>query len=442
MNRRSSILDVRPKSNCGFVRGFVWVALVGFLCVTVPPARSQGESNEELKETVRKLAGQVQQLQGRVSELEGNRMVEMSSAGLASGNPLEMAPAISPGAPSPASSPVPAQEAGHSMEIPGGPVMHIRGFSDADFVGTNQKGVTNTFAIGALDMFVTSKISEKFSMLSEINFEAGEDNGMAVDLERLLLTYSANDHFQLSFGRYHTAIGYYNTAFHHGTWFQTATGRPLLFFFEDGGGPLPVHNVGMSLTGTVPSGKLDLHYIAEIGNGRPARTPQNTTVQNSQDENNGKSFNLGFYARPDWASGLQFGASVYYDHLIPNALTRVHEYIPAVHIVYITPKFEFMNEGVWIRHQVDNGGRVYNSPGFYTQISRQWAKYRPYFRYQYVNISATEPVLADIGRQDGPSVGLRYEWSDFAAFKIQYDRNYRRGLQDYDSVSGQMAFTF
>ena len=51
-------------------------------------------------------------------------------------------------------------------------------------------------------------------MLSEVNFEFGDDNEMAVDLERMLLTYTANDHFKLSFGRYHTAIGYYNTTFH------------------------------------------------------------------------------------------------------------------------------------------------------------------------------------------------------------------------------------
>jgi len=60
--------------------------------------------------------------------------------------------------------------------------------------------------------------------------------------------------------RYHTAIGYYNTAYHHSTWFQTTTGRPFLFEFEDKGGPFlsitwgvpiwahPVRRCGTSLT--------------------------------------------------------------------------------------------------------------------------------------------------------------------------------------------------
>jgi hypothetical protein len=42
----------------------------------------------------------------------------------------------------------------------------------------------------------------------------------SVDLERVLLKYDYNDHLRMSFGRYHTGIGYYNT-FHSGSWFQT-----------------------------------------------------------------------------------------------------------------------------------------------------------------------------------------------------------------------------
>jgi hypothetical protein len=47
-------------------------------------------------------------------------------------------------------------------------------------------------------------------------------------------------------GRFHSAIGYSNTAYHHGTWLQTTTGRPLLFQFEDQGGILPIHNVRLT----------------------------------------------------------------------------------------------------------------------------------------------------------------------------------------------------
>jgi hypothetical protein len=320
-------------------------------------------------------------------------------------------------------------------------VLRIRGFSDFNYRVSNQGGETNSFGLGAFDLFVSSRISEKFSMLSEVNFEFGDNNEMAVDLERMLLTYSANDHFKLSFDRYHTGIGYYNTAFHHGPWFQTATGRPALFLFQDEGGVLPVHSVGLSLAGSIPSGKLGLNYFAEIGNGRPARRPQNTTVQNVVDENNGKAFNLGFWLRPEWLRGLQVGASVYHDHLIADTRQRIQEYIPAAHVVYTTPKFEWLNDAVLIRHNLD-GGRTFNTPGFYIQIARQWGTYRPYVRYQYINASPLEPILFDTGLQQGPSLGLRYDWSQFAAFKIQYTRNLRRDSQDTNQLGMQMSFTF
>ena len=108
-------------------------------------------------------------------------------------------------------------------------------------------------------------------------------------------------------GRYHTAIGYYNTAYHHSTWLQTATGRPFLFKFEDDSGILPIHNVGVSVTGIIPSGRLGLHYIAEVGNGRASSSPNAEPVQNTVDENNGKSFNLRILFRPTGVRGLQAG---------------------------------------------------------------------------------------------------------------------------------------
>lgn len=85
-------------------------------------------------------------------------------------------------------------------------------------------------------------------MLSELTFESGDDNNIGVDLERALLIYSPNDRLQLGVGRAHTSIGYYNTAYHHGNWFETAAVRPFLFRYEDDGGILPVHNVGLTAT--------------------------------------------------------------------------------------------------------------------------------------------------------------------------------------------------
>jgi hypothetical protein len=320
-------------------------------------------------------------------------------------------------------------------------LLRIRGFADIDLHGDNRKGDTTSFTLGQLNLFVTSDISEKFKFLSEIVFEAGRDNVFGVDLERYLLLYSHSDYFNLAIGRYHTAIGYYNTAYHHSTWLQTATGRPFLFLFEDQGGILPIHNVGVSASGLIPSGPLGLHYVAEVGNGRASRSPQSEAVQNVVDENNHKAVNLALFARPEHARGLQVGFSVYRDLLTPANAPTIGETIFATHAVFVRPTFEWLNEFLVIRH-VPMGSRVFDTPGFYTQVSKLFGSYRPYFRYQYVNAANSEPVFPQVGLQQGPSVGVRYNASEFVAFKLQYDYTALRRQAAVNGLTLQAGFTF
>jgi hypothetical protein len=320
-------------------------------------------------------------------------------------------------------------------------LLRIRGFADIDLHGDNRKGNTTSFTLGQLNLFVTSDISEKFKFLSEIVFEAGRDNAFGVDLERYLLLYSHSDYFNLAIGRYHTAIGYYNTAYHHSTWLQTATGRPFLFLFEDQGGILPIHNVGVSASGSIPSGLLGLHYVAEVGNGRASRSPQSEAVQNVVDENNHKAINLALFARPEHARGLQVGFSVYRDLLTPANAPTIGETIFATHAVFVRPTFEWLNEFLVIRH-APMGSRVFDTPGFYTQVSKLFGSYRPYFRYQYVNASNSEPVFPQVGLQQGPSVGVRYNASEFVAFKLQYDYTAFRRQAAVNGLTLQAGFTF
>jgi hypothetical protein len=309
------------------------------------------------------------------------------------------------------------------------------------------------FTLGQLDLFVTSDISERFKFLSEIVFEggpdniygntSGENNVFGVDVERLLLQYSQNDYFQLAVGRYHTAIGYYNTEFHHSTWFQTTTDRPFLFEFEDRGGILPIHNVGVSASGLIPSGPLGLHYVAEVGNGRESRSPlTEEPVQNINDENSHKAFNLALFAKPEGVRGLQTGFSFYHDLLTPANQPAVGENIFAAHAVFDRSGFEWLNEALLIRHSPQGTSRVFNTPGFYTQVSKQFGAFRPYFRYQYVNAANTEPIFPDVGLRAGPSLGIRYDASDFVALKLQYDYTVLRNQPGVNGLALQLGFTF
>lgn len=332
-------------------------------------------------------------------------------------------------------------------------LLRIRGFGDVNFGGDTQHGSTTSFSLGQLDLFITSDISEKFKFLSEIVFE-GENsnvygqpkpgvNSLGVDLERYVIQYSHNDYFNISAGRMHTAIGYYNTAYHHSTWLQTTEGRPLLFRFEDEGGPLPIHIVGVSASGDIPSGSLRLHYVAEVGNGRESRTPYLAEpVQNIVDENNHKAVNVAVYARPEAVRGLQMGFSAYQDVLEPIDAPRVGQTILAAHGVLTRSNYEWLNEAMLIRESLYGQNKVYNTPGFYTQISKQFGSWRPYLRYQYINVAKNNPIFPDISLQHGPSLGVRYDASEFVALKFQYDYTYLRQQAAVNALALQLCFTF
>ena len=156
----------------------------------------------------------------------------------------------------------------------------------------------------------------------------------------------------------------------------------------------------------------------------------------------GKAFNLALFARPEALRGLQVGFSAYRDVLAPASSPRIGENIFAAHAVFIRPKFEWLNEALVVRHSIFGSSQTFNTPGFYTQVSKQFGSYRPYFRYQYVNAANTEPIFPDVRLRHGPSAGLRYDASESVALKLQYDYTALRGQQAISALALQVGFTF
>ena len=434
-------------------------------------AQQTGDTSDD-KQEIQLLMQRVNQLEARVTQLEAERSAKSAAADPASPDPhatvaavatsaAQRQPGVGGSVPEPQSAGQTQPETEQQVESSerermdlSKTLLRIRGFGDITFHGDNYRGDRTSFSLGQLNLFVTSDISENFKFLSEIVFEAGgaeqqtpplpttQPNIFSVDIERYLLQYSPNDYFNLAIGRYHTAIGYYNTAYHHSTWLQTATGRPFLFEFEDDGGILPIHNVGLSASGLIPSGSLGLHYVAELGNGRAWGPPSVEPVQNEFAQHNFKAFNLALFARPDAIRGLQVGFSGYHDHLTPLGAPNMNETILAGHLVLVRPKFEWLNEALVVRHTPDGTSRTFDTPGFYTQISKQFGVYRPYFRYQYLNAPVDEPLLSYVGLRHGPSAGVRYDASESVAFKLQYDHTALRQQPAVNGLSMQVGFTF
>ena len=408
--------------------------------------------------TIDKLLAVIAAHEARIDELE--RRLGDAGSGVSETPPLRpaisaisppvVAAVVAPELPVVAPAVLAQQDHDIMMTIPGGPQLHIRGFADYN-LGFGQdanplifplgRPAHTTFQVGEIDLYMTSQLSKKLSFLAEFIVGSDQTNTFGWDIERYQLTYKHNPYFQITGGRFHTSIGYYNTTFHHGTWFQTTTGRPFMYFFEDSGGMLPVHTVGASLSGLVPkTGKLNLHWIAEGGNGRSSDSSL-APVQNFLSDKNRKAVNFAIYVQPEWVPGLQMGGSFYVDKLYPPTGLGIAQDISSAYVIYNNSVWEIMNEAVLVTNKVSGTDLVYHTPLMYTQISRAFGRYRPYFRYQYVNSPSEDPVNIFTGRYMGPSAGLRMDFTNYVALKVQYNRLYQR-VPAWNGLDLQAAFTF
>jgi hypothetical protein len=204
----------------------------------------------------------------------------------------------------------------------------------------------------------------------------------------------------------------------------------------------------------IPSGKLNLNYIAEYGSSDTIRPHLNGDGLFT-DENNGNQANLAFYMEPDALPGVRIGSSIYHDRISallddsagnqivqPTDSERWNQTIVNGYGVYVGRGIEFLNEGFLIRQALMGSTEILNTPAFYSQISKQVHRWRPFFRYQYVNASQRNPFYEDVGLRFGPSVGTRYDLNDYLAFKAQFDHTVRRGLPNLSGLHLQLSATF
>jgi hypothetical protein len=440
----------------GRIKTRIQCALLALYLPVSSWAQTAGSSSSKSdQETITQLVQQVKQLQQQDLDLQ-NRIKILEAR--AQTPPESKADAPSPSTPLPdtdqtTSLPAPVAAPRDWHDVRG---IQWRGFGDVNYQVLNQRqpelgtggfvpGSAGNFYAGDFGLFLTSRLTNKASVLSEIVFSEGDAQSYTVDLRRMLLKYEYSEHLKLSFGRYQTGIGYYNWAFRSAAWLQTTADRPLVMQYANDGGLLPTQAIGVSMTGAIPSGKLELNYIAEYGSSDTIR-PDINGGHSVNDENNGNHVNLGLFLRPDPVRGLQIGASYYHDKIsnfIQGPGLRYGQTIVNGYVVYTAHGVEFLNEGFLIRDAALHfSTAVFNTPAFYSQFSKQLGHFRPFFRYQYVNASSNNSIYDDVGLRYGPSFGARYDFNDYMAFTAQLDHTVRRGKPDLNGLQLQWAFTF
>jgi hypothetical protein len=321
---------------------------------------------------------------------------------------------------------------------------NFHGYADVDFQ-RDVDGSTKKFDLGEIDLFGTERLSARWTALMELVFETDDQQLVAsvpVNVERMLLQYRGNDFFNVDIGSYRTAVGYYSTAYLRGAWLQTAISRPKMFTFEDQGGFLPLHAVGVSVNGRIPSGDLNLHYVLEGGSSRN----YGDTAGLASDVSFNRATNLAIYSQPRGVPGLEIGFSTYHDLFSPVAGFALDRSVWMVHFVYVARRVEFLNEGLWFGLGNSSAGSA-TALGFYSQIAYRIASsWKPYARVEYLNVSGTGGVETEtryyVPWKTVYTGGVRYDLTESVALKLELGRESDYLWANSISAAAQLAFTF
>ena len=317
----------------------------------------------------------------------------------------------------------------------------IRGFTDVSLLGNRRLGSpasteaasSSAFRLGQFDLYLTSNISDRLSILAETVFEYDDDAGeFVVDVERVLLGYALTNRIRVVAGKHHLPIGYWNNAYHHGEALQPTIGRPLLFRFEDNGGVLPIHSTGVLLSAR----DLTSRHI-----GFDALVSNSAGGSPDSDLASSKAVTLAVHSQV--TSALQVGVSAHHDHLSAGTPSRrggtlqddLRQQIVGGYAAFFGSRLEAVAEVQRMRERALSGAKRRSddrwSEGVVVYAGIRQGDLIPYFRYDELRTPATDTYLPP-GRIRVAGVGARYEYSALGVLKLEIRRRQAPGRRDVE----------
>lgn len=307
-------------------------------------------------------------------------------------------------------------------------------------------------AVGALGFQLTAHLSEGLVARTEfaMEFENGET---VVDVERAYLEYRTQ-HWMIAAGRTHSELGYWNTAFHHGRWLQLTIDRPRVLRFEDDGGVLQIHSVGVDVAYGPARGDSGLEVAVAVSNGSG---PTRVAIQTDGDNNWAKALLVRIGAVGIGHPALRFGINVGIDS-IPAEDATIRPLLPDQSILelvtgaYVALRSEgliLFSEAYNILHQ--GGGKTWQFTDGFVVAGYRFGRFIPYVEFE----AREGDGLSDPYFNPGPAasaesvppanfvegmVGLRYDLSSWSALKLELAANRFDAVMDPGhSVSGYRA---
>ncbi|MBI3610293.1 MAG: hypothetical protein HY204_06280 [Nitrospirae bacterium] len=320
-----------------------------------------------------------------------------------------------------------------------------------------------TFGLGPFDLFLTQPLENRLEVLSELVVESDRTGDSFIDLERLQMSYLFSAAFQIHAGRFHNILGYWNTAYHHAALFHTTIDRPKFLAFEDNGGILPVHLVGVWLSGTVAASPTDIEYGVMAGNGARIDNDRDRFTftldpGNISDPNKNKAVSANLAFKPSIPAGLGLGIFGNFsqvpilDITLPTSLTQqVDQSILGADLFYqnmqngssclelLAEYYRFIDKD----SQASTGR--FTSSAYYVQSGYHLTeRFVPYLRYEQVRIAAGDPYFTALGTTNSNRwvYGLRCSLNPSSAIKAEVRVIDLVGLDRYIEYAAQWAFGF
>jgi len=343
----------------------------------------------------------------------------------------------------------------------------FKGFADVTYSRSSidpaldPEGRNGAFALGQFDLFMTQPLEDRLEVLAELVVESEKSGESFIDLERLQISYHFSDTLQLHAGRFHNILGYWNTAYHHAALFHTTIERPEFLEFEDDGGILPVHLVGVWLSGKIAGAPGEIDYGIMAGNGPSLENYDGRYTLNPgnvSDKNKNKAVSVNLTFEPSFPTGLGLGifgnfsqVPILNTALFTPLVDQVDQSILGADLFYDyslngSSGLELLGEYYLIadKGSESNPGR-FVSTAYYVQSGYHLTeRFTPYLRYEQVQIKEGDPYFNALGTTDSNHwiYGLRYSINPSSALKAEVRIVDRVGKDRYNEYAAQWAFGF
>ena len=305
----------------------------------------------------------------------------------------------------------------------------VHGFADvgAGWSGGADPQKLRGFNGGTLDLYLTPQFGERVKSLVELAVEYGVDGTVGLDMERLQLGYTVSDALTIWVGRFHTPFGLWNTSFHHGANLQTSIYRPRFVDFEDKGGIIAAHSVGVWGSGKTDVGWGKVTYDLYLANGSSIRG-RTLDFNAFTDDTTNKLLggNLGIKpkgALTDWTFGVHaFGSDVAALNADGSRLSLTRVRMGGAYFGYDGDDWEAIGETYRFANTDLATSTRFSSQASFVQVGKSIGQVTPYVRLEQVSLANGDAYFAsqESGRSyRRASVGLRYSLDPRSSFKFE-----------------------